>query len=355
MHFTLLQEIIRTLKANAIGQTKQASSARVALRWFMATLGVVELDLALRLQILEGAAGVPPHTWWKEGRRGLYKAKEHFVGTDINPQWLSPDNSGAYTMLERFIQQTLSKFELKEEPSDYITNALMGFRIDMSKDPGKPPIYSAGVKASEGLKNGTETPSMVVAGPVKTFVVRHMQNDKDLKRDLKDRAHNQSLSDEEGGTIDIADTSQEKDQAGQFLAHIVFEDVNDPMGKRIRDFMRKVWADKKNLVMTTWLDMLENKTLPKKKQDFAHLLGMNPTRMSDYFNPAWQAFAKALWSPASGNLQLELADYFNAHGVPWFSSAFDVQQETPEDAILRTIQKMVPLHKKAQAGFSHPR
>ena len=75
---------------------------KVAARWLFANM-VLEYDWLIRLQVLEGTAGVPQGTWWNKRERGLRMARrflkgdndtESGEGKDINELWFTRENTG---------------------------------------------------------------------------------------------------------------------------------------------------------------------------------------------------------------------------------------------------------------------
>jgi len=91
MNVRLANETLKVLKASG-----DSPVSRVASRWLFATMAT-DYDVLLRLQIMEGAAGVPVDSWWKKVRSPamaqvmLGKARTHFndKGDHLDPSWFA--------------------------------------------------------------------------------------------------------------------------------------------------------------------------------------------------------------------------------------------------------------------------
>jgi hypothetical protein len=268
--------------------------------------------------------------------------EDKFAGTNINPAWLDPKNSGMFGIVESALNSAIRKYKLSADPDEFLDHALMGLSPDLTKIREVRPAWHAGMKGSEGIKSGKETPRSIGAGPLATYLIRFVKRE-------SDKIHSLMIDSPETDErpIDYADTSAEESSAGSFLTKLVFEDMDDPMGKRIREFMKKVWKSKYP-DMVTWLTMLEKGTLPKTKQDFAKSINKVPEQLQDIFNPAWKTFAKALWS-GSGEANKLLEDlelYFMSKRVPWFYSE-DQLLEVTRQKVLNEVERLRPTHKKS--------
>jgi hypothetical protein len=85
-------------------------SLKLAARWVIGSVDNADYDIMARLQLLEGATGSVTlgknaGTWWKKGRRGLKDATDAYVGTDLDPSWLSTQNTGMIGKVLGMIRQ----------------------------------------------------------------------------------------------------------------------------------------------------------------------------------------------------------------------------------------------------------
>lgn len=114
--------------------------ARVAARFILGNLNTPAFDLLVRVQILEGAAGVVkmgPKThgpWSKNPRAGIRAAMDHFQGTPISPEWFSTGNTGLVSKLLRMVQTAVTQWSRGREvhfgAEDIIQNGVAGLTKD---------------------------------------------------------------------------------------------------------------------------------------------------------------------------------------------------------------------------------
>jgi len=347
-------EQLRRVAAWAVREKRRAhwesrtASERVALRKVLADVAT-EYDRLYRVQTLEGAAGVKPKAWSQNStiRAGLAKAADRFAGTDIDPSWLGLENAGMFGVVDRAIKSAISRFKLNDDSMDFHANFLSGLGAKGEPTIDVFPAWKAGKNLSGGILAGKETPKSVGAGLVAHWAVQKVQNEAVLKRHKVE----ESFYDDEGDEIEIADTPAEEVAAGDFLEAIMFHDMSDPMGKKLRNLMRSALEKIPKLApMLVWLDLLERKWVPEKRKDLALALGLkSPEQLQDQWNPAWHAFLDILWSPEGMRFQKELAGYFSEHGVPWFRDEGPLQ--AIREDVVKTVKERWPLHKKAFPGI----
>lgn len=277
-----------------------------------------EYDVMFRLQVLEGAAGVRPGSWWQKGRRGLKAAEDVFTGTSIDPSWLQSGNSGLASYLLRTAHNAVREFKLTHiGGEDILHNALMGLKLDGS--PGaKLPAYSAGEALSDAIKAGKETPK-TAAKMIAQFLARKVQNETKKLRRME-----RIPEGPEGEEVELPGKTSPEDPAAFFrwFAHLVFGDMSHPLGKKIRDFMRKTWeGTAQEEPMDIWLDMIESGRRPSTKE-VAEQAGMAAgTFSSRHLKPAWRRFAKEIWSSP---LISAIKDQAAKEGILWIPDKPDL-------------------------------
>lgn len=338
MNIRMAHFILKSLRKASIKDPR----LRVAARWIQASLDK-EYDQFLRAQILEGAAGVRTDTWWKNGARGLRKAKQYFEdkGASVDPKWFDPGNTGMVGILKSAIARASRSSGLDVDPDEVLNNALMGLSFDSSRFNLKRPPYEAGKRLSEKIMSGQETPRSVAAGKLKAYLVRKVLTEaKTLKR-----FHQQLPQGLEGQEIDIADTREEERNAGDFLLSLIFWQPNDPLGKKIRDFMRKTWADmggSPQVSMNTWLDIVEQEGRIPDKKEVARKTPhpKDPTKsisvqtfVQRHWPRAWRHVFDSLWN--NKQLLSQLQKRYEEERIPWFQ-----EKPNPDDIFVRkTWQK----------------
>jgi len=293
-------DVQATLKAiRLLQQSRNASSDprlkaiyRVASRWLVANMKD-EYDAMIRLQILEGAAGVPVDTWWQKGRRGFKDAASRFSDTNLVPQWLEPKNSGALGIIERNIKAMLNSTGVPFDPMDIINNSLMGIRIDASdeRDTQRAP-YEAGKVLSKKISSGDETPASVAKGLLGTYLKRKVLNEAKRFKGLP------LPESEEGVPIALPDKSKSGMSPAKYLSKLIWRNRGDKLSKAIRKKMRSVWdRSGKNWreTMLMWLDSAEKGRFLSNKE-LAKITGETIGHVSDYiWKKAWIAFFTAMW------------------------------------------------------------
>jgi len=284
-----LRETLQSLQSVRLAALKprQQLRVRVARRWVQASLDTA-YDEFLRLQMLEGAAGVPVDTWWKKGSRGFKDAQARFEADDVDPSWFEKGNTGTYALLKRIIEPKIRSYGVTVSFGDIVQNALMGIYLKADKPGrGKRVPYEVGDRLSQGIRDGRETPVSATKGILQHWMERKISNE------VRENETN-LLETDEGATRPIEDTSG-ADDGGSLLVEITFKNLTDPLGREIRKAMRRSWAGTKSQeFMDRWLDALE-----EKKGKFPSLagvgrsMGMKPgeTNLSkNFFRPAWRKF-----------------------------------------------------------------
>lgn len=320
MNVHFLRVALRLLRQrHASADPNRKSVIRVAARWLFSALGA-EYDVMLRLQVLEGAAGIREGAWWKKGRAGLAPAKAHFENAPVDPAWFAPAQSPLFGIVNNITRAAIQRARVTVEPFDLINNALMGIPLS-AENPGQVlrPAYEAGKAAENGIKTGKETPESIAKGVLGTYIARKVQNEaKHVRREQ------QIPEDDEGRARDIPDTGHTRFDAGELLSHLIFWNRTDPLGKKIRAFMRRSWAGTPpQKAMDLWLDAVEKGQIPKK-QDIAEQAGYaQAISFSRAWNSAWIKFFNDLWQ--NPTLLKELQQRYEREGVEWFQQKPDIE------------------------------
>ena len=317
MELKIIQEALRQIQGTRLASGQDTPALRVAARYLTANIAL-QYDQMLRLQVLEGAAGVPVGSWFGKGRLGFKSAQDALASTQIQPEWFDLNESNMYSILKRSSKALLHSYGATAEPYDLLNNALMGITIDASSmDEGagqtlRPP-YEAGKYLSAKIKQGVETPDSVAKGILGTFIKRKVQNES--------RNVIQPLPEDDKGAI--RDIQENKPSTyggiGEFLAALMFgRGPQSPLGKELINLMRKTWKDadrKYGDAMLVWLD----KTLSGKPFtliEFAKEVGALPQVITKYFWPdAWNAFFKALRTKEA--LLEDISDAASQVGIEW--------------------------------------
>jgi hypothetical protein len=346
-----IQSKLQLLKQFRTRTAKASSPAervllRVATRWLVADL-MTEYDAVMRLQILEGAAGVASGTWTggKNSRTGLKEAISHFSvredTKEMDPAWLSPRPSGmshiAFDIAAAEIRRWSVGYTLPMEPFDVLNGMIMGVGVKGEVWKSGKPLFRLGQNEGFGSKilKGAETPAEVARTGLGVFIKNRVEAFSKSTR----LERNQLPVDEEGGVRDIPGRPKNEDLSpDEMLVNVVFRDRNDSLGKKIRRLMRISWADTpQQKAMDLWLDAFESTGRFPRKQDISEAAGYaQPISFSKAWKVAWTKFFKELWK--STNIIKELEQRFEDEGVEWIPKPpadFDEVLQRAKQASLR--------------------
>ena len=264
---------------------------RVALRHVSAGL-VAELDLMCRLQVLEGAAGLPSTGKWSQRpRQGLGAVQDHFRDAGIHPSWTSPSASGMYQSLHNFTARLLASANSTVfTADDILQNAIMGIGLDGERDT-KRLFHEVGKEIAASIKKGTLTPEMVAKQNVWPALKKKALNEVN-KIQRRQRITGPTVRDESetGGVGGF--TQWNARFQGEVLTELML-DTRDPLGDQIRDFMRKTWQNKSYAAyMDEWLDVLERTGQKPRLNELATKFEVSPQAVSSGFQTAMENFRK---------------------------------------------------------------
>lgn len=307
--------LLRALQTRKISSSTNRTIVALATRWVRA--GVErDFDMLMRLQVLEGAAGVPIDTWMKKQRAGLALAQAHFEGKPVDPSWFSKENTGVYNIVFRCIQSVIRKLGLRRvEPLDILASNLMGLGANL--DPGRArPCFATGLILANGITTGKETPQ----GVAKSKLCRMFMN----KTWVEERKNKKDINmpvDEEGAYYDIPDKQEDsgmlkRDSAefGEVLAEIVFRDLRNPLGVAIRNIMRASWHDSEPMLL--WLTTLEKEHRYPTQKEIANKMGIAPSAFTaNHWKKRWRKFFQDIRGKTS--LLKNLQEAAEAEGLYW--------------------------------------
>lgn len=318
---------------NSFRQEKQSAILRVASRWLQANLQT-KYDLMLRLQVLEGAAGVSVDSWWQRPNKAtLKRARDAFEGTDINPVWFEERCGDMFPILNNSLKRIINMTRMSTiDPMDIIHNALAGLTIPFATNQRTDPqkiLYGVGVYLASKIRRGRETPATVTKGVLfKTIAKKIIAASKN--RELQAPYDSDYESSESLLYDAVGWSSSHKNSVSKYLTNVFFYDLKDPLGQEIRDYMKDVWssarAKNRGIYMTYWLDSLENRKL-LSQSELAAYFGIGKTTIYQMWPLAWKEFFKALWD------NKPLLDKINRRLVS--ESLMPLQAKLPKDFIER--------------------
>lgn len=298
------------IRLAGVSDPEQRMALRVATRWLTAGMEK-EYDIMLRLQVLEGAAGVPLDTWWKKGARGLGIAQKSFEQETLKPEWFDPALSGMFGVVQGILHTVINQYHLSITPYDMINNALMGIPLDASA-PRETlrAAYESGRVLAAKIRGGQETPISVARGKLGTYLARKVLAE--YKHIRLEQIGLPEKLDKEPGDIDIPDVPDEKD-FGDAMTVIFFHSHGDTLSLKLRNLMRASWAE--SPPMLRWLQIVEDENRWPQGKEIADEFGIGAGFISNHWKPRWKKFLKELWRRK--DLMGQLEDRMDRMGVVW--------------------------------------
>ena len=266
----------------------RTASTRVGLRWFFASIPV-ELDRLARILILEGVAGVPYGQWSHSSTKiGLAKAHLFFESKSatMSPEWFTEGDSGLMMALRIPVAKAMGSDGLPAvDVGDVLQNSLAGL--------------SGGGKSQENifyLYGKTKRDSVLIGQLPKAAAIQ------DLGFMVWRKARNQFIREQRSpSTVPhpdkrIPNPIPDDPEGWAVLATAVIYDLDNPLGKVIRKFLRVLWA--KSAPMILWLDRVE-KHQNTTFASIAETAGMTPQSFTqNHWLYRWREFFKVLESPS---------------------------------------------------------
>jgi hypothetical protein len=299
-----LREIQRAIHELRVAMRGRAASfgvrlaQRVAMRWLVANQNL-QYDIMLRLQILEGVAGIPVRTWWDKGKKGLKLAANHFAeveGADLNPDWLSEGNTGAYELAAAKLAK-LAKGQVS--PLDVIHSALFGIPMDPSlPKENLIKLYEVGKHLKQPILDGKETPKKTMAGLGGRFLEQSVIAQ--LKQLKKLRSLDEGMDEDGEGTSFLEQQEApelwvNKNELWSFLAKW-WLDASDSLGGALRAAMKKSWANwEQGNALSQWLDESVKRGSMLSSSEAARMFNTQPGNwITNYMKPGFARVAGEL-------------------------------------------------------------
>ena len=305
MNLHQIQQALRQLRVMPrVASERVALRRRIAVRWLEANEAAL-YDRMIRLQVLEGVAGVPFQRWFGKDLKGLQLAREHFTESgdidiiDEDPQrgWLATGNTGAFGLLKGILIRFFEEYtrgrgvEIKLDVLDTIHNGLFGVPMEASKEhTNVKKLYSAGKEKRANILAGQETPQKFMSGIGSKGFQQIIQSE--VSNLFRHRQIDTPLPGETGLIEGLAAKPLDPDDKWGYLA-MWMTSPNDPIGKALRRVAEKAWRGwkKGEEPMTYWLDQLVKTKRAPRKIDMAERLGIDKGGwLQSYWVPGWAKF-----------------------------------------------------------------
>jgi hypothetical protein len=183
-----------------------------------------ELDLLMRLKVVEGALGLV------EG--SLLDPKDIEHGT-IRPEWFVKSGTGFYNLLVANVNRTLRGIDSASmDAEDIVLQAFYGMNTSHIKNNGKVlknAFYQAGVYLSEKILKGEIQPLRVASGPLGKMLFNRALS---VIRSAKKLSLGLDVN-PEGEQKDIPDTRE----TPHYVCSLLMD--NNELGQEIRDYIQK--------------------------------------------------------------------------------------------------------------------
>jgi len=205
---------------------------KVAYRYLMAMISP-KYDQALKLQILEGVAGVPWGSWFQEARSGMSKAKRRFEETDIDPAWLDR-SGGLYQIIHRALTPMIGSANLVDIEADDVIQDLVfpseQTDLGVALREVKKILYSLGEQKRSEILGGTMSPTQAASFSTGGFRNKVKSAIKTLR--TNQRRMGPTVQGEQLERVPAMPTRSRT----KFLRDIV-DDPRDSLGQKIREKM----------------------------------------------------------------------------------------------------------------------
>ena len=255
----------------------RTASQRIARRWVVASLQR-EYDAMLRLQVLEGALGLPVGYWWKRGSRGLAEFQGEY-GESLHPDWFDPKSTQYIQALSHTVNKKIRKDGLLEDLDDVLQSIVSGVPL---RDSWKSKLiaHEVGVQYALDIDKGASPKALVGALTMYTW-------------NMLANLHGP-------GREELTSRPPEQEQRVlnpvDLLTLLMW--TNDPLGKAIRQKIRDVWAshsDRYGGPMLHWLRATERGERLSQAA-MAKQLGMTKVNFGKYYwKEGWRDFFNAFW------------------------------------------------------------
>lgn len=253
--------VIAMLRRQA-SQSRVASDhlvLRVAERWLMAEdhHPTPKQDTMARLQVLEGAAGVPAWTWAQDPRQGLAKARAFLAdkGVTPDPSWLVWADTGMVTYIYRILVKMLKDSGASGEmrgPIDILSNGLMGMGADGNPYSGGPTLYGVGKAKRDKVLSGEETPLSIAGG---TGATQFKQRAIDTIRGLRTRQRITGPAVRDDAETGQVPSPTNNSEYWEFLADIMSSPT--AAGEKMRAMFLASAKGAEVPFISTWLDRIQ--------------------------------------------------------------------------------------------------
>lgn len=213
----------------------------------------VWLDRFVRTAILEGVAGVPPHTWTRSRTGGLSDALAH---TGATGRWADAHDSGMYRTFVRAAKATLGRSDMYDAAEELIQRVISGDTLQ--GHPGGE-LYAVGRQLSERIgPAGTDDGFRIATNYVLKHIKQRALNE--IRGVTRERARTgpkvQEGVDSDDGRVDQypGTTSYSSDAAetafGEFL--------QGPQADKARRWLMDLWTrelrDSDLAVVKAWMN-----------------------------------------------------------------------------------------------------
>jgi hypothetical protein len=308
-------------------------ACRVAARWLQAGINQ-ELDIMIRLQTLEGAAGVRHRAWGDKGRRGFKLVREHFSPDEVQVLekmgWLDTGDTGTYVRLLKKLTHYVGSLARgigasRLDPREVIDSAL--FRLPTKLDDKKfktetgdidttkliePKFWKAGVNLKNEILSGRRTPQKAIDLVGKWLKLNLIS----LYNKIKDKMILQKKQEKDAPPQGVETAPDVKLDSGRLEQYFIdwMGLPNDPIGKALRKVMLESWVGwKGEEAMQLWLrDLVRGRDLSQGQMAQEYAGVGKGTWTQNYLQRGWALFARRLKGETKlfNSIQLRLITHY---------------------------------------------
>lgn len=311
MNLRVARQLQRRLRTRILWAAtyREARVLRVAFAWLRRKYGdeddifkmgnTLLMDQALRLQVLEGAAGMgdakQPGPWAKMRRAsaGLKAAHEWYAdkGFTPRPEWFERSEQGVYRMLWKSVDKWMkdNRFDLLQT-DEAVSSSLSGVGFALATYNVQERIaWVAGREEASGIRSGSAAPRQVVGSRVFGYIINKLQ----AIGKAEGRRHEIEMGFEDVTPIgeEGEDVSGDRGLA-QNYEEVIEDDVvmrglleGNPIGQRVMEIAKSMFRPRgPGRIPLEWLRRT-TEGLPKQNKDIAQALGVSPGEVSKQLKP----------------------------------------------------------------------
>ncbi len=271
----------------------QKLAQQIASQWLRNKKAGVEaqLDYLMRLQMLEGAFGLPEGTFSKNPRN--IAKYDDMLGKPQYKEWLRKNSNSAYNTLLGSLRKRFRRNDLSgKDIEDFISEAASGLGSSLVR--GKRMTYEVGKILSDKIQSGLVEPIAAFGGLLQNWVMKRIFS---WVKQSKNKNFQENPSEDYNTDHDV---TRQQEVSAQDLYEIVLGHLlkpKDATGRKVRELALNVWGKRRGCaIMVAWLDLVKEKGSSYHGiwTDAAEAIGIKPQGRASSMKRCMEMFVKEL-------------------------------------------------------------